>query len=73
MKTIRVFLSENFQFLEVKFSMYLYRRVFVMQTIETSASLRILAIYPASALTALLRVNIELVNSITQSCMCRWL
>ena len=31
MKIIRVFLSENFQFLEVKFSMYLNRRVFVMQ------------------------------------------
>ena len=27
---ISVFLSENFQFLEVKFSIYLYRRVFVM-------------------------------------------
>ena len=30
MKDIRVFLSENFQFLEVKFTMYLNRRVFVM-------------------------------------------
>ena len=30
MKTIRVFLSENFQFLEVKFSIYFNRRVFVM-------------------------------------------
>ena len=30
MKNIRVFLSENFQFLEVKFSVYLNRRVFVM-------------------------------------------
>ena len=31
MKIIRVFfLSENFQFLEVKFSIYLNRRVFVM-------------------------------------------
>ena len=30
MKTIRVFLSENFQFLEVKFSIYLNWRVFVM-------------------------------------------
>ena len=34
MKTIRVFLSENFQFLEVKFSIYLYRRVFVMKDLE---------------------------------------
>ena len=30
MKNIRVFLSENFQFLEVKFSIYLNRQVFVM-------------------------------------------
>ena len=30
MKNIRVFLSENFQFLEVKLSIYLNRRVFVM-------------------------------------------
>ena len=30
MKNIRVFLSEKFRFLEVKFSMYLNRRVFVM-------------------------------------------
>ena len=30
MKNIRFFLSENFQCLEVKFSIYLNRRVFVM-------------------------------------------
>ena len=30
MKTIRVFLSENVQILEVKFSIYLNRCVFVM-------------------------------------------
>ena len=30
MKSIRVFLSENFLFLEVKFSVYLNRRIFVM-------------------------------------------
>ena len=30
MKNIRVFVSENFQFFEVKFSIYLNRRVFVM-------------------------------------------
>ena len=30
MKNIRVFISENFQFLEVKFSIYLNRRVFIM-------------------------------------------
>ena len=32
MKNIRVFLSENFQFLEVKFSIYLNGRVFVMDS-----------------------------------------
>ena len=30
MKNIRVFLCKNFQFLEVKFSIYLNRYVFVM-------------------------------------------
>ena len=30
MKNIRIFLSENFHFLVVKFSVYLNRRVFVM-------------------------------------------
>ena len=35
MKNIRVFLSENFQFLEVIFSKYLNRRVFVMNTIDS--------------------------------------
>ena len=35
MKNIRVFLSENFQFLEVKFSIYLNRLVFVMINIFT--------------------------------------
>ena len=29
-KKIRVFLSENFQFLDVKFSIYLNRRVLIM-------------------------------------------
>ena len=32
MKNIRVFLSENFPFLEVKFSIYLNRHVFVMSS-----------------------------------------
>ena len=31
MKNNRVFLSENFQFLEVELSVYLNRRVFVMR------------------------------------------
>ena len=30
MKNIRSFLSENFQFLDVKFSIYLNRHVFIM-------------------------------------------
>ena len=29
-KKYQIFLSENFQFLEVKFSIYLNRRVFIM-------------------------------------------
>ena len=37
MKNIRVFfLSENFQFLELKFSIYLNRRVFVMTSPQTT-------------------------------------
>ena len=32
MKNIRVFLSENVKFSEVKFSIYLNRRVFIMNT-----------------------------------------
>ena len=35
MKKIRLFLSEIFQFLEVKFSLYLNRRVFVMKIEHT--------------------------------------
>ena len=35
---ISVFLSENFQFLEVIFSIYLNRRVIVMQTPQNTAS-----------------------------------
>ena len=35
MKNIGVFVSENFQFLEVKFSIYLNRRVFVMNIADT--------------------------------------
>ena len=34
MKNFRIFLFENFQFLEVKFSIYLNRRVFVMMSIN---------------------------------------
>ena len=32
MKNIGLFFSENFQFLEVKFSIYMNRRVFVMSS-----------------------------------------
>ena len=35
MNNIRVFVSENFQFLEVKFSIYLNRDVFLMTSIHT--------------------------------------
>ena len=36
MKNIRVFLTANFKFLEVKFSVYLNRLVFVMHLLSTS-------------------------------------
>ena len=43
MKNIRVFLSQNFQILEVKFSIYLNRRVFIMryfmQTVSSGAKI----------------------------------
>ena len=39
MKNIRDFLSENFQFLEVKISTYLNRRVFVMRSIQDCLAL----------------------------------
>ena len=41
MKNIRVFLSENFQFLELKFSIYLNRRVFVMSINPLTCETRI--------------------------------
>ena len=37
MKKYQIFLSENFQFLEVKFSIYMNRRVFVMISADTIA------------------------------------
>ena len=40
MKNIRVFLTENFQFLEVKFSIYLNRHVFVMKKIFRTESMQ---------------------------------
>ena len=39
MKNIRIFLSENFQFLEVKFSIYMNRRVFVMTALTEGSDL----------------------------------
>ena len=39
MKIIRIFVSENLQFLEVKVSIYLNRRVFVMVVIAFCAIL----------------------------------
>ena len=34
MKNIRIFLSENFHFLVIKFSVYLNRRVFVITVLQ---------------------------------------
>ena len=41
MKNIRVYLCEKFQFLEVKFSIYLNRRVFVMTTIDVKCRVEV--------------------------------
>ena len=43
MKKYQSFLSENFQFLEVKFSIYLNRRVFVMFQVKNSDNFHISA------------------------------
>ena len=42
MKNIRFFLSENFPFLVIKFSIYLNRRVFVMKDTEVVKLVQIL-------------------------------
>ena len=42
MKNTRIFLSENFQFLEVKFSIYFNRRVFVMWLFQDGSSVVVL-------------------------------
>ena len=47
MKNIRVFLSENFQFLEVKFSIYLNRRVYIMDPL--SARVPCICMYTCSS------------------------
>ena len=38
MKKYQIFLSDNFQFLEVKYSIYLNRRVFVMVLCDCASS-----------------------------------
>ena len=44
MKNIRVFLSENFQFFEVKFSIYLNRHAFIMVLSVTLATTYLIAL-----------------------------
>ena len=46
MRNIRIFLSENF--LGVKFSIYLNRRVFVMRFAQSEPDLRVLPVYTSS-------------------------
>ena len=46
MKNIKFFLSENFMFLEVKISIYLNRRVFVMASLIPSAVCHLVRIQP---------------------------
>ena len=45
MKNIRFFLSENFQFLVVKFSVYLNRLVFVMRNNRPTSAVSDLILY----------------------------
>ena len=46
MKNIRVFLSEYFQFLNVKFSIYLNRSIFVMHPVQWCGSIQTNCKYP---------------------------
>ena len=55
MKNIRVFLSENFQFFEVKFSIYLNRHVFVMDVMDRLS--------PLSSLPVLVRILSQETNN----------
>ena len=61
MKNISVFLTENFQFLDVKISIYLKRRVFVMDHAVTSiADVRhIVMTIPCRLVTSLRSVNLN--------------
>ena len=56
MKNIRVFLSENFQFLEVKFSIYLNRQVFVMNIFRKGKAFFFCFLFFFSLRDALLRI-----------------
>ena len=62
MKNIRVFLSENFQFLEVKFSIYSNRRVFVMRNYESLMADRqyIERIHAATHTSLFINLNLSL-------------
>ena len=44
MKNIRIFVSENFQFLEVKVSIYLNRHVFVMSLLILTLSYEVIPV-----------------------------
>ena len=64
MKNIRIFLSENFQFLEVKFSLYLNRCVFIMDICLNWLSDTILTYWK--------HVSLEVLNTICY-CIIFWL
>ena len=58
MKNIKSFLSENFQLLEVKFSIYLNRLVFVMkQRMDAKVDLSLLGAYVGRYVFPILRLN----------------
>ena len=54
MKNIRFFLSENFQFLEVKFSIYLNRHVFVMRATSAVSAVIVSVVFRVLSLRLIL-------------------
>ena len=66
MKKIRVFLSEKFQFLVVKFSIYLNRHVFVMLYISNGWSGYLLFVFTPKTSFLMSRLN----HGLKQFCFC---
>ena len=78
MKKIGVFVSEKFQFLEVKFSIYLNRSVFVMSkfsslAIQNSPGKILIRLREYAGLFNIRRMNIPRVHFLTLWLSCLWL